>query len=197
MHLNLLRLEPFKKNDSLFTGKYWKILKDFNLNLLPSSFSVNSDINRRFSQQKFREVELGGNNIGIEELYRRNYTFDFQYAINYNITDALSLNFTAANTNIVRNYFVDNRINGRQDPTLDVWDGFFDVGDPNFQTQQLQVNYELPLYKIPALNFLRATYSYSGAFQWQKGSDLNEGLVLDGNTYNLGHSISKFQHACY
>ncbi|EDP72451.1 hypothetical protein FBALC1_15157 [Flavobacteriales bacterium ALC-1] len=184
-----LRIEPFKKNDSLFTGKYWKILKDFNLNLLPSSFSVNTDINRQFSKQKFREVELGGDNIAVEELFRRNYTFDFQYTINYNLTDALSLNFTAANTNIVRNYFIDDRINGRQDPELNVWDGFFDFGDPNFQTQQLQVNYELPLYKIPALSFLRTTYAYNGAFQWQKGSDLNEGLELDGNTYNLGHSI--------
>jgi len=184
-----LKVEPFKKNDSLFTGKHWKILKDFNINLLPSSFSINTDINRQFSKQRFREVELAGNNIGIEELFRRNYTFDFQYAINYNLTDALSLNFTAANTNIVRNYFIDDRINGRQDPELNVWDGFFDFGDPNFQTQQLQVNYELPIYKIPALSFLRATYAYNGAFQWQKGSDLNEGLELDGNTYNLGHSI--------
>jgi cell surface protein SprA len=183
------RIEPFKKNDSLFTGDYWQILKDFNFNLLPSSFSVNTDINRQFSRQKFREVELGGNNIGIEELFRRNYTFDFQYAINYNLTDALSLNFTAANTNIVRNYFIDNRINGLQNPELDVWDGFFDFGDPNFQTQQLQVNYELPLYKIPALSFLRTTYAYNGAFQWQKGSDLNEGFELDGSIYNLGHSI--------
>lgn len=183
------KIEPFKKNDSLFTGKYWKILKDFNLNLLPSNISVNTDINRQFSKQKFREVDLGGDNIGIEELFRRNYTFDFQYAINYNLTDALSLNFTAANTNIVRNYFIDDEINGRQDPNLDVWDGFFDFGDPNYQTQQLQVNYELPLYKIPALSFLRATYTYNGAFQWQKGSDLNEGLEIDGQTYNLGHSI--------
>ncbi|WP_405573712.1 cell surface protein SprA [Winogradskyella sp. Asnod2-B02-A] len=196
-----LKIEPFKKNDSLFTGKHWKILKDFNLNLLPSSFSVNSDINRQFSKQKFREVELGGDNIGIEELFRRNYTFDFQYAINYNITDALSLNFTAANSNIVRNYFIDDQISGLQDPDLNVWDGFFDLGDPNYQTQQLQVNYELPLYKIPALSFLKATYSYNGTFQWQKGSDLNEDLEVEVDldddpstpdvlqTYNLGHSI--------
>ena len=193
---NPIKVEPFKKNDSLFTGKYWKILKDFNFNLLPTSLSINTDINRQFSKQKFREVELGGDNIGIEELFRRNYTFDFQYVINYNLTDALSLNFTAANSNIVRNYFIDDRINGRQDPELNVWDGFFDVGDPNIQTQQLQLNYELPLYNIPALSFLRATYAYNGTFQWQKGSDLNEGLEIEDpdnpgtfNTFNLGHSI--------
>lgn len=189
-----LNIEPFKKNDSLFRGKYWKILKDFNFNPIPTSFSVNSDIIRQFNKQKFREVDLTGDNIGLEELFRRNYNFNTQYALNYNLTKALSLNFTAANTNIVRNYFVNDVINGRQDPELDVWDGFFDLGDPNIQNQQLQVNYEIPLYKIPTLSFLRATYSYTGDFQWQKGSDLNSNLPIqneDGTftTYNLGNSI--------
>ncbi|WP_299333755.1 cell surface protein SprA [uncultured Psychroserpens sp.] len=189
-----LTIEPFKKNDSLFTGKYWKILKDFNFNPIPTSFSVNTDIIRQFNKQKFREVDLTGDNIGLEELFRRNYNFNTQYVLNYNLTKALSLNFTAANTNIVRNYFVDDVLNGRQDPNLDVWDGFFDLGDPNIQNQQLQVNYEIPLYKIPTLSFMRATYSYTGDFQWQKGSDLNSNLPIeneDGSftNYNLGNSI--------
>ncbi|MBR9915406.1 MAG: cell surface protein SprA, partial [Algicola sp.] len=187
-------IEPFKKNDSLFKSKYFKILKDFNFNPIPTSFSVNTDIIRQFNKQKFREVDLTGDNIGLEELFRRNYNFNTQYAINYNLTKALSLNFTAANTNIVRNYFVDDVLNGRQDPNLDVWDGFFDLGDPNIQNQQLQVNYEIPLYKIPTLSFMRATYSYTGDFQWQKGSDLNNNLPIENEdgtftSYNLGNSI--------
>ena len=36
---NPLKIEPFKKNDSLFMNKYWKLIKDFNLNLLPSSLA--------------------------------------------------------------------------------------------------------------------------------------------------------------
>ncbi len=189
-----INIEPFKKNDSLFRNKYWKILKDFNFNPIPTSFSATSDIIRQFNKQKFREVELAGGNIGLEELFRRNYNFNTQYVINYNLTKALSLNFTAANTNIVRNYFINDELNGRQDPTLDVWDGFFDLGDPNIQNQQLQVNYEIPLYKIPTLSFLRATYSYTGDFQWQKGSDLNANLPIDNGDgtftrYNLGNSI--------
>lgn len=192
-------IEPFKKNDSLFTGKYWKILKDFNFNPIPTSFTVNTDIIRQFNKQKFREVDLTGDNIGLEELFRRNYNFNTQYAINYNLTKALSLNFTAANTNIVRNYFIDDRINGRQNPDLDVWDGFFDLGDPNIQNQQLQVNYEIPLYKIPTLNFMRATYSYTGDFQWQKGSDINNSLpgipdlgnsIQNANTHNINSTLN-------
>ncbi|WP_236778422.1 cell surface protein SprA [Pseudalgibacter alginicilyticus] len=188
-NFNPVAVEPFKKNDSLFTGKYWKILKDFNFNLLPASFTVNTDFNRQFNKQKFREVELGGGNIGIEELFRRNYTFDFQYAINYNITKSLQLNFTASNNNIVRNYFKDNIINGEQDPLLDVWDGFFDFGDPNRQSQNLGITYKLPLNKIPTLSFIDATYQYSGDFQWQKGSDLYGELEIDGETYDLGNTV--------
>ncbi|MBT8257419.1 MAG: cell surface protein SprA [Bacteroidia bacterium] len=191
-----VKIEPFKKNDSLFRGSYWKILKDFNLNLLPTSFTLNTDFVRQFNSQKFREIDLGGDNISIDELFKRNYTFDFQYTINWDLSDALNLNFTATNNNIVRNYFVDDVLNGAQDPDLNVWDGFFDVGDPNRQFQRLGLNYELPLYKIPTFSFLRATYSYTGDFQWQKGSDLFLNLpVTDDNTgettfYNLGNTIS-------
>ncbi|TXG37487.1 T9SS outer membrane translocon Sov/SprA [Seonamhaeicola maritimus] len=190
-NFNPIKVEPFRKNDSLFTNKYWKILKDFNFNLLPSSFTVNTDINRQFNRQKYREIDLGGSNIGIEELFRRNYSFDFQYTINYNLTDALQLNFTAANNNIVRNYFKnDDLISGEQDENLDVWDGFFDVGDPNRQTQNLGLTYQLPLNKIPTLSFIDATYQYNGTFNWQKGSDLYGNIELNGQTYNLGNNVS-------
>ncbi|NNC48927.1 MAG: cell surface protein SprA, partial [Flaviramulus sp.] len=185
-----ITIEPFKKNDSLFKGDYWKLLKDFNFNLLPTSFTINTDFNRQFNRQKFREVDLTGSNIGIEELFRRNYTFDFQYGINYNLTKSLQFNFTAANNNIVRNYYKDNDlIAGEQDDSLDVWDGLFDVGDPNRQSQNLGVTYKLPINKIPTFSFVDATYQYTGSFLWQKGSDLFGDLELDGQTYDLGNTI--------
>ncbi|MBU3820921.1 cell surface protein SprA [Flavobacteriaceae bacterium XHP0103] len=188
-NFNQVKVEPFRKNDSLFTGRYWRFLKDFNFNLLPTSFTVNSNINRQFNRQKFRDIDLGGNNIGIEELFRRNYTFDFQYTINYALTNSLQFNFTAANNNIVRNYFKDGILNGEQDPELDVWDGFLDFGDPNRQMQTLGVTYQLPINKIPTFEFIDATYQYTGDFLWQKGSDLYGNLEIDGQTYDLGNNI--------
>ena len=189
-NFNSVKLEPLKNNDSIFNSKYLKILKDFNINLLPSSISINTDFIRQFNKQKFREIDLTQDNIGIQELFRRNYSFDFQLAINYPISDNLTLNYNAANNNIVRNYFIDDEINGLQDSELDIWDRFFDIGDPNRQVQQIAVNYDLPLNKIPTLNFIKTSYSYTGDFQWQKGSDLFGNLTLDGQTYDLGNSIS-------
>ena len=189
-NFNTIKFEPLKKNDSIFNSKYLKILKDFNINLLPSSISINTDYIRQFNKQKFREIDLTQDNIGIQELFRRNYSFDFQLAINYPISENLTLNYNLGNNNIVRNYFIDNQINGMQDPELDVWDRFFDIGDPNRKTQQVAINYDLPLDKIPTFNFIKTSYSYTGDFQWQKGSDLFGNLTLDGQTYDLGNSIS-------
>ncbi len=191
-NFNEVKVEPFKKNDSLFTGKYWKILKDINFNLLPTSFTLNGDIVRLFNKQKFRQVGLSSGDIQVPELFRRNYTFNMQYTLNYNITDALRLNFSASNNNIVRNYFTDGT--DVQDPELDIWDGFFDFGDPNLQSQQLGINYEIPINKIPAFSFINATYAYTGNFQWTKGSDIYQNLeITDENNvtrrYNLGNSI--------
>ena len=185
-----LKIEPFKNNDSILTNKYWKLIKDFNLNLLPSTLAVNSDFIRQFNSQKFRDAGLGSDNISINELIRRNYTFDFQYTINYELTDGLRLNFTASNNNIVRNYFIDDQLDGDQDPSLGIWNRFFDFGDPNRHTQQLGVNYELPINKFPAFSFVSSNYSYAGDFQWNKGSDLFGDISIDGQNYDLGNSIS-------
>ncbi|AXT18920.1 cell surface protein SprA [Flavobacteriaceae bacterium AU392] len=189
-NFNPIKIAPFKEKDSLFTGEYWQLLKDFNFNLLPTSLSVNSDFSRQFNRQRFREIDLGAGNIGVDELFRRNYLFDFQYTVNWDISDNLRANFSATNNNIVRNYFIDDNLSGEQDPTLDVWDSFFDIGDPNRRAQQLGINYQIPLDKIPVFDFVNATYAYTGDFLWQKGSDLFGNIEIDGENFDLGNTIS-------
>ncbi|WP_422614480.1 cell surface protein SprA [Ascidiimonas aurantiaca] len=180
-------IAPFKKSDSLLTGRYWQWLKDLNLNLLPTSISVNSNINRTFNQQRFRDVlsnQSNPNDLGLPLLQQRNFLFDWQYSINYNLTKSLQFNFVAANFNIVRNYFgedEDGNVIIRED--VGVYDDFFNTGEANRHTQQLQVNYELPLNKIPTFSFINATYSYTGNFDWQRGGEaLNEIAGEDLNT---------------
>ncbi len=184
-------VEPFKKNDSLFMGQYWKFMKDLNFNYLPTNISVSSNITRQYNEQKFRELDLQAGNIGLPRLYQRNYLFDWQYTINHNLTKSLRLNFTSSNNMIVNNYLSDDGIVNNE---IGVWDGFFDVGDPNQHFQSLQLNYDLPFNKFPFLKFIRATYSYTGDYQWQRGSEQFNNLPIelsDGtvNTYNLGNSI--------
>lgn len=183
--------EPFKSNDSIFRGQYWQFMKDLNINYLPTNLSVSSNITRQYNQQKFRDIDLLQDNIGLPTLYQRNYLFDWQYTLNYNLTKSFRFNFTSSNNRIINNYLNDE---GIVDNSIGVWDGFFDVGIPNQHNQTLQVNYDLPFSKFPFLKFIRATYSYTGDFQWQKSSDQYSELSIettDGRTetYNLGNSI--------
>lgn len=184
-------IEPFKKNDSIFRSKYWQFLKDINFNYLPSNISVGSNYMRQYNEQKYRELNLDENSIGVPTLYQRNFLFDWQYTINYNLTKSLRFNFTSTNNRIVKNY-IDT--NGITDNSIGIWDDFFNTGDPNQHFQSLQLNYDLPFNKFPYLKFIRATYSYTGDFQWQKSSDLFSEIEIelengDLQVYNLGNSV--------
>nr|WP_233194483.1 cell surface protein SprA [Aquimarina sp. I32.4] len=175
-------IEPFKKVKFLGKSKYFDLVKDFNVNLLPTSVSVNSNINRRYNEQVFRDITLDEGSI-LPVLYQRNFLYDWQYGINYNLTKSLNFAFTSANNRIVKN-FIDE--NNNVDNTIDIWSGFFDIGDPNTHSQQLQVNYEVPFKKVPVLKFMRATYSYNADFQWIKGSEALK--TLEGIP-DLGNSV--------
>jgi len=190
---------PFAKKDSLFTGKYLKWLKDLNFNVLPATISVNSNIDRQFNQQRFRDVFVEGEDrLALPTLRQRNYQFNWQYAVNYSLTKSLRLNLTASNNSIVRNFLDENgRTDAFLDERLNLWDGFFDLGEPNRHAQQMELNYELPFSKIPALDFISSQYTYSSNFDWQRGGDAivevaggNVNTVQNSNTHNLTASLS-------
>ncbi|MCH4821946.1 cell surface protein SprA [Gramella lutea] len=176
-------LEPLKNVPALDSSDYFAVLRDFNFNYLPSNINASSNIFRQYNEQKFRSLELTKDDIGIPTLYQRNYLFDWQYGINHNLTRSLNFSFNASNNRIIRNYIDEE---GFADNSIGLWDDFFNVGDPNLHFQSLQVNYQLPLDKIPALRFINATYSYTGDFQWQRGSRVFQ--QLDGIP-EIGNSV--------
>ena len=180
-------IEPFKNIAFLDSSDYFKPIKDINFNPLPASVSLGSNIQRQYNRQRFRSF-LGEGNI-IPELYQRNYLYNWQFATNWNLTKSLRFNYTAANNFVVRNYINDDLT---QDQSIGLWDGFFDVGTPNIHTQGLQVNYEIPINKIPIFEFVKANYSYTSNFQWQRGSQIFQNLQ-DQGIPRLGNSIQNSQ----
>ena len=173
-------VEPFKKSKFFKKSSYWKLLSDFNFNYLPASISFSSNIIRQYNKQQFRQVDVAG--IDLDPLFRRNYMFNYQYGFNYNITKALKVNFTASSHNIVRTYLNEYNI---PDNSNTIWTDFWNIGTPNQHNQQIVVNYELPINKIPFLSFVKSTYSYTGDYSWQKSS-----LALASiGGYDLGNTI--------
>lgn len=177
-------IEPLRNVRMLDSSAYFALLRDFNFNVFPSNISASSTIFRQYNEQTFRQINLPPGFLnGIPTLYQRNFLFDWQYTINYNFTKSLRMNFDSSTNRIVRNYLDEDNV---PDRTTDIWDGFFNVGVPNRHFQSLQVNYDLPFAKVPALGFLTATYSYTGNFQWHRGSEMYR--VLE-EIPDLGNSI--------
>jgi len=176
-------VEPFKKTEFLKKSNYWKLLSDFNFNYLPSNISFNTNINRQYNRQQFRQVDVQG--IGLDPLYRRNFGFNYQYGFNYNLTKSLKLSYTASSSNIVKNY-----LNEDNEPidSFTIWDSYWDIGDPNQHMQQLVLNYEIPINKIPLFSFVKANYSYTGDYNWQKSSNAFSQLE-DIGIPDLGNTV--------
>ena len=178
-------LEPLKKVKFMKKSEYWKMLSDFNFNYLPTNINFSSNIMRQYNKQQYRLVDVDG--IGIDPLYKRNFNFNYNYGFNYSLTKSLKMNFTGTSNNLVRNYMDANNV---PDNSYNIWTDFWNIGTPNRHTQQLTVNYELPISKIPVFSFVKSTYSYTGDYSWQRSSlALSSVVGDDGNTYNLGNTI--------
>jgi cell surface protein SprA len=177
---------PFKNTKFMKKSNYWKMLSDFNFNYLPSNITFNTNVLRQSNRQQYRDVETQG--IGLDPLYRRNFAFNYQYGFGYNLTKSLKINYNAASNNIVKNY-----LNEDNTPKEDfnIWDSYWDVGIPNQHLQQLVLNYDIPINKIPLLSFVKASYSYTADYSWQRSSTaLSEYVDPDtGTLYDLGNTI--------
>ena len=177
-------IEPFKKTKFMKKSSYWKLLSDLNFDYLPSNISFNANILRQYNRQQFRQVDIEG--IGLDPMYRRNFAFNYQYGINFNLTKSLKLNYTASSSNIVKNYM--NKDNVPID-SFSIWDSYWDIGDPNHHTQQLVLNYEIPINKIPLFSFIKANYSYTGNYSWQATSTALSQINIGGSNYDLGNTV--------
>ena len=179
-------IEPFKKNDSLFRGKYWKFLKDLNFNPVPTTLAINSRINRSYNEQQSRNLIEGLS--AQPELIQRRFLFDWDYTIGFDLTKSLQLNFNATN-----NYIYDAFGSGEE---LQIFDNFFNTGRANQYHQKLNGTYQLPLDKFPFLSFMKADYAYTADFDWQVSSQDETiaeqigNVIQNANTHNLNTTFS-------
>ncbi len=175
-------VEPFKK----IKGKYWQIIRDLNLNLIPKTVAVNSRINRNYVEQQSRNLVPGLS--AQPKLKQRRFLFDWDYSIGLDLTKSISLNFNATNS-----YVYDPFGSGED---LQIFDNFFAVGKQKKYHQTLNATYKLPIGKIPFLNFIKADYGYTADFDWQASSqdvaisDKIGNIIQNSNNKNININLN-------
>ena len=186
-------IEPFK-NSTAFESKYFKLIKDINFNPIPKTFAVNSNINRNYNEQQSRNLVDGLSEQ--PELKQRRFMFDWDYAIGFDLTKSLQLNFDATNS------YVYDTFNSDED--IQVFDDFFNTGRANHYHQKLNGTYNIPIDKIPFLKFIKADYGYTADFDWQAASqgtidvngvevsslELVGNVIQNANTHNLNTTFN-------
>ena len=166
--------KPFKgiTNDKL------AIFKDQGFQLLPTILNFRMDINRIYSENTFRN---NSNNNILPTYYNKNFNINRIYGISWDITPSLRLDFNATNYAIVDD--LKDRIDGIQVDTL--WNNFWKLGRTIDYNHMLNITYNLPIYKIPYLDWINIYSRYAAQFNWL--SDPFNGFQ-NGNI-NLGNSI--------
>lgn len=70
-----------------------------------------------------------------------------------------------------------------------IWDDYWNIGEANQHIQQIVVNYDLPLNKLPVFAFVKSTYSYTGDYSWQRSTDALSTIETDEGVFSLGNTI--------
>jgi len=158
--------EPFKK--VIRSNSPWlSLFKGFNLNPSPSLLGFRADINRQFGAIRPRNV--GGGPYRIPETYDKFFTFDRIYNLRWDLSRSLNLDFSATNNARVDEPY--GRIDTK--PKKDsVKHNFWKGGRNTLYRQAARLTYNVPLSKIPALDWTTMNATYGAGYNWIGASRL-------------------------
>jgi cell surface protein SprA len=164
--------EPFKKkikSRSLWFG----LIRDFNINPMPSVLSFREDINRQFGA--YRSRNIGGPVDFLPETFNKFFNIRRAYVLRWDFTRSLSLDFSATNNSTV------DEDSGRLNKTgrKQMWDNFWKGGRNLLYQQTANLTYTLPTNKLPLIDWTTVRVGYSATYSWTAASLLARNL---GNT---------------
>ncbi|OFX16438.1 MAG: cell surface protein SprA [Bacteroidetes bacterium GWA2_31_9] len=181
-------ITPFSKS-KLLNGKSLKIIKDFNFSLVPTQISFRTDLNRDYNAIKLRDIS-NPDNI-MPSSYKKNFLWGRYYDFKYNLTKNLKIDFSATNMSRIdetqgRVDKMDNGTDYEDTLTYKHWresvtKSMKDWGRTTQYHQTLNVNYTLPINKIPLFNWMNISARYTGTYDWLAGPITDDTLKL-GNT---------------
>jgi cell surface protein SprA len=159
-------IEPFKR--MIKSKSKWLLpIKDFNFNVLPSSFTFRTDLHRIVGETQVRNID--GGPYAIPSTFFKNFTWDRTYALRWELTRSLSFNYAANNQSRVDEPY--GRIDSDQKRDS-LWRSISRLGRNTYFSQTLNATYTLPTQKFPFLDWTRATATYSSTYNWTAASRL-------------------------
>lgn len=155
-------LYPFKnainkiKNKKL--GNWLGLIREININPLPSSIGFRNELRRNFGETTYRFTSDASSTY-----YDKKFVWDRAYTLQWNIFKSLRLNYTATN-----NALIDEPL-GRldTDPKRDeVWDNIKRFGRTKNYQHSIGATYTVPLKYFPILDWVNVKAQYNATYSW-------------------------------
>ena len=164
-----LTVKPFSKM-KIFDNKWLALIKDFNLQLLPNSFGASVDLSRTFSALKNRDITgfySGSSEFLNPVLYNKNFVINRSYNLRWDLSKGIKFTYSANNEGRIlepkgevgplykekRDTIIKNLLKG---------------GTNTVFRQNMDLNVNVPINKIPLFDFTTLTYRYGGTFTWTR-----------------------------
>jgi len=181
---NLKPIFPLKKVNFL-NSKYLRLIKDFNFSPLPSQFSFRTELVRNYFEQQLRNIS--NTSMQFEPTYSKDFMWNRVYSLNWDITQSLRFDFNANNVAIIDEPegIVDRKYRNSYDHWRDsVIHNILNFGRNKEYTHQFNFTYNLPLNKIPIIDWTAVSAKYSGNYRWESGP-----ILADTSKFDPGNKI--------
>ncbi len=163
-------VKPFENIGFISKTKALQLIKDFNFYFLPKMFSFNTNMNRMYNERKLRNKSFG--DVITNTMYDKTWTWNRNYDLKFDLATSLTLNYNANASSFI------NELPGSNSSD---WTGMYDGETTTFEsdvkkqrvedelrrggtkngfTQNVGINYNIPINKFPLLEWVTATAGY-------------------------------------
>ena len=183
--------EPFKSVKS--KSKWLDILKGTGINPLPQSFAFNTEMNRNYFELQTRDLENSFGAGGIPVTFSQEFMWSRSMDIRWDIMKALKMNFSSAtNAEIEEPYVPVNKTIYPDEYEFwkdSIQHSIAQMGRPLDYRQSFSASYQVPINKLPILDWTQLDANFSSSYNWDRGATLANGTTY-GNTIANQRSLT-------
>lgn len=151
---------PFSRIRVFSRSKAFALIKDFNFYYLPKSFTFRTDMNREYNEKQFRNKSRAI--VPMETFYIKRWDWSRTFDLKYDFAKSLRISFIANTQAFV------NEPPGQIDRSNrdQVWSELFAFGTKNNYNQGMNITWDVPIGKIPMLDFITVQAGYASTYRW-------------------------------
>lgn len=153
------------ENVDFLQSPYLKLIKDINLNPLPSNFSFRGDLDRSYVKTQLRNDQL--TTEGIQAQFEKSFSLTRAYNLGWNLTENFNINYTARAFAIIDEEEGEINTEAKRDSVLT---NLSNLGRMKNFDQSIVLGYSVPLSKIPFTDWVSLEARYKVDYNWTSGA---------------------------